>query len=338
MLRRLPHRLPWIAEDHIHDPSQLVIVDGQPTLYASGTRGNGLNRHTLNPETGRFERAEPAFGQEKPSWVSGVQVWNATGEFDAPDLASPTRIYFTVFDEIPGRIQDSIGTAVLVETRQGTAWIDEGIVLQSVGEENHPRAMDASVFTDFEGRSWMVFGSHAGGIYIVELDPTTGRLRQSADHFWTSPGRMVEPGRFTHLASHWETEGENSIEAAYIYPRNGWYYLFVNWDGCCNSVASTYNIRVGRSRNPTGPYLDRQGRPLAEGGGILFLGREDRFIGPGHAGILRWLEWGVRPRYLFTFHYYDGEDLGKAKLGGRELTWNSEGWPELGQLLIGPED
>ncbi len=208
MLRRLPHRLPWIAEDHVHDPSKLVVMDGRLILYASGTRGNGLDRHMLNPETGRFERDEPAFSREKPSWVSSVQVWNATGEFDAPDLSSPTRIYFTVFDEIPGRIQDAIGTAVLVETGQGTAWVDEGIVLQSVGEENHPRAMDASVFTDFDGRSWMVFGSHAGGIYIVELDPATGRLRHSPDQYWTSLGQAVEPERFTHLASHWGAEGE----------------------------------------------------------------------------------------------------------------------------------
>ncbi len=311
-------------------------MDGRLTVYSSGTRGNGLGRHTLNPETGRFERDQPVFGREKPSWASAVQIWNPTGEFDAPDLASPTRIYFTVFDEIPGRIQDAIGTAVLVETESGLAWVDEGIILQSVGEEDHPRAMDASGFTDFEGRSWMVFGSHAGGIYIAELDPATGRLRQSPDQVWTSPGRAVESERFTHLASHWGREGENSIEAPYIHPHAGWYYLFVNWDGCCNSVASTYNIRVGRSRNPTGPYLDREGRPLAEGGGTLFLGREGRFIGPGHAGIFRWAEWGVYSRYIFTFHYYDGEDLGNAKLGGRELTWNREDWPELGQLLIGP--
>ena len=108
----------------------------------------------------------------------------------------------------------------------------------------------------------------------------------------------MEPERFTHVASHWAAEGKNSIEAPNIYPHNGWYFLFVNWDGCCNPVASTYNIRVGRSRNPTGPYVDRAGRPMAEGGGTLFLGREGRFIGPGHAGLLRWLEWGVRPRYL----------------------------------------
>ena len=68
---------------------------------------------------------------------------------------------------------------MLVETGQGTEWVDEGIVLQSVGEENHPRAMDASDFTDFEGRPWIVFGSHAGGIYIAELDPANGRLRQN---------------------------------------------------------------------------------------------------------------------------------------------------------------
>ena len=221
VLRRLSGQTPWIAEDNIHDPSRLVVVDGRLTVYSSGTRGHGLSRHTLNPETGYFEWDEPVFGREKPSWASEVQIWNPTGEFDAPDLASPTRIYFTVFDEIPGRIQDAIGTAVLVETDSGPTWVDEGIVLQSAGEENHPRAMYASVFTDFDGRSWMVFGSHAGRIYIVELDPDTGRLRHSPDQHWTSPGRVVEPERFTHLASHWGAEGENSIEALYIYPHNG---------------------------------------------------------------------------------------------------------------------
>ncbi|MXZ24675.1 MAG: hypothetical protein F4Y80_07355 [Caldilineaceae bacterium SB0665_bin_21] len=63
VLRRLPHRLPWIAEDHVHDPSRLVVMDGRLTLYASGTRGNGLDRHMLKPETGRFERDEPAFSR-----------------------------------------------------------------------------------------------------------------------------------------------------------------------------------------------------------------------------------------------------------------------------------
>lgn len=147
-------------------------MDGQPALYASGTRGNGLDRHTLNPKTGRFERDVPDFGRKKPSWASSVQVGNAAGEFDAPDLASPTRIYFTVLDASRGGIQDAIGAAVLMETEPGAAWVDDGIVLQSIGEENHPRAMDASVFTDFEGRTWRVFGPHARGIYIVEWNPT----------------------------------------------------------------------------------------------------------------------------------------------------------------------
>lgn len=99
-------------------------VDERLALYASEFRGNGLDRHTLNPETGRFEREEPVFSWEKPLRTSDVQVWNATGEFDAPGLALPTRICFTVFDEIPGRIQDTIGTPVLEEAKQDSAWID----------------------------------------------------------------------------------------------------------------------------------------------------------------------------------------------------------------------
>ncbi|MGA7409622.1 MAG: hypothetical protein WBW33_03995 [Bryobacteraceae bacterium] len=36
----------------------------------------------------------------------------------------------------------------------------------------------------------------------------------------------------------------------------------------CDGANSTYNIRVGRSRNPTGPYLDNMGIPLLKGGNL----------------------------------------------------------------------
>ena len=33
-------------------------------------------------------------------------------------------------------------------------------------------------------------------------------------------------------------------------------------------------------------------------------------------------------RFAFSFHYYDGEDEGKARLAVREIHWN-ESWPVL---------
>ncbi len=125
---------------------------------------------------------------------------------------------------------------------------------------------------------------------------------------------------------------ENNIEAAYIYnhPENLYYYLFVNWDRCCNGVSSTYNIRIGRSTSPTGPFLDRLGRNLAEGGGSLFLDRyvqvlgNERFVGPGHAGIYKHTD----NNYYFSHHFYDKENNGEPSLAIWKLSWEND-WPKI---------
>jgi beta-xylosidase len=55
---------------------------------------------------------------------------------------------------------------------------------------------------------------------------------------------------------------------------------------CCRGVQSTYNIRVGRSKAITGPFLDKEGKGLVAGGGSLLLGTEGEFIGPGQVGLM----------------------------------------------------
>ena len=127
----------------------------------------------------------------------------------------------------------------------------------------------------------MAFGSYWSGIYLVQLNPSTG-LR-------------ISPGSPTYQLAY-----KSSIEASYIYRRGAYYYLFVNWGSCCSGVNSTYNIRVGRATNVTGPYLDRNGVNMVSGGGTLFLRGTGKFAGPGHMGIIseNGQEW-------FTYHYYD---------------------------------
>lgn len=41
---------------------------------------------------------------------------------------------------------------------------------------------------------------------------------------------------------------------------------------------STYNIRVGRSSDPLGPYLDKNNKDLYDGGGTLLLESKDYMI------------------------------------------------------------
>ena len=63
--------------------------------------------------------------------------------------------------------------------------------------------------------------------------------------------------------------------------RDGWYYLLVTHGSCCAGANSSYNIRMGRSRKVTGPFLDNMGIDMLQGGGKLFLGSSGRQIGPG---------------------------------------------------------
>ena len=99
--------------------------------------------------------------------------------------------------------------------------------------------------------------------------------------------------------------------------RDGWYYLFVSKDACCQGTDSTYNIQVGRSRDVTGPYLDAEGRSLLDDGGTPVLSTRGAMVGPGGQS--------VSDGHL-AFHFYDAGEGGDFRLAIRELAW-ADGWP-----------
>ena len=77
--------------------------------------------------------------------------------------------------------------------------------------------------------------------------------------------------------------GPNAIEAPFILKHDGWYYLFVSWDYCCQGSKSTYQVAVGRSKTVEGPYYDPQGIDMRYGGGKLFLkGDKKTYEAAGH--------------------------------------------------------
>ncbi len=189
-------------------------------------------------------------------------------------------------------------------------WTDHGIVIQSAAEDDF-NAIDPAVIQTESGELWMSFGSFWSGLKLIQLDPKSGKRHANDDSL--------------HSIANYR-----QIEAPHIYQHDGWFYLFVNWGKCCSGVDSTYNIRVGRSRTITGPYLDKEGVDLAKGGGTLLLGSEGPFIGPGHANVLR-----DGDRYRLSCHYYDGTNRGASKLSIQELTWSKEGWPVVSEFTEG---
>jgi len=167
-------------------------------------------------------------------------------------------------------------------------------------------AIDPSVFHDRDGSLWMTFGSYWTGIKLIQLDPQTGK-------------RMAPDSKPFSIAYN------ESIEASYLCRQDDYYYLFVNWGSCCQGPKSTYNIRIGRSKSVTGPYLDKEGVDLLHSGGSLFLSTTNGpLIGPGHAGTLN-----AQGKNWFTSDFEGDVRMdGKATLAIMPLRWDADGWPE----------
>ncbi len=184
-------------------------------------------------------------------------------------------------------------------------WEDGGVVGFHDGAECN--AIDPGAFLDpTDGRLWLTYGSYIGYIRLVELDPKNGKL--------------VHPG----------DKGINvaiNCEATDMIYHDGWYYLFATHGTCCIRAASTYNLRMGRSRKVTGPFLDNMGVDMLKGGGKLFCGSGGRVIGPGHFGLLECGD-GVQK---FSCHYEADLDKGGISvLDIRPLLWK-DGWPVAGE-------
>lgn len=112
-------------------------------------------------------------------------------------------------------------------------------------------AIDPCVFYDEDGRLWLAYGSWFGGIYLIELDTTTG-LRL-ASHTYETIEDVSDEYQGIKIAGGQHVSGE----AAYVEYVNGNYYLYVTLGGLTSTGG--YNMRVFRADNPEGPYVDMTG-------------------------------------------------------------------------------
>jgi arabinan endo-1,5-alpha-L-arabinosidase len=293
--------------EYFHDPSTIVTCDGEHWCFSTG-----LGIHSHHSLTLSNWMAGPRVFEEPPAWTQ-TAVPGSSAKFWAPDIIRMHGMYFLYYAVSTwGSRVSAIGLATnptLNPLDERNHWTDQGPVIQSSRTDNF-NAIDPSVFADTDGRLWLAFGSYWTGIKLIELDPLTG-LRKAGTPL--TPLAQRAPG------------GDTSIEAACLTRHGGWYYLFTDWGQCCRGTNSTYEIRLGRSRTLAGPYLDRDGKKLLDGGGSLFLGSSGKYIGPGHAGIF-----SEPGQDWFSFHYYDADRRGLASFAVRKLAWDNAGWPVLG--------
>ncbi len=301
------------GETGAHDPSSLV-KDGS-TYYYYAT-GQGIVSRNSTDKVNWV--AGPSVFATPPAWTIQA-VPSFTGFFWAPDIAyfnGSYHLYYAVSSW--GTIDSAIGL-VTTPSLGSPTWTDQGKVVQSDASwEAGPNtdttafnAIDPSILVDTDGSMWMSFGSYSSGILVTQLNPSTGK-------------RLITSSLVATLVANNAPGGGwgSSIEGSALVKRGSYYYLFVNYGGCCSGVNSTYNIRVGRSTSVTGPFLDKSGVNMVNSGGTLFLADDGKMVGPGHFSI--YTESG---QDYFGYHYYNGDYNGAPTYGLRNLYWTSDNWP-----------
>ena len=284
-----------------HDPSTIVRDGDWYYCFLTGQGVPVIRSRDLD----KWDEQPHVFARS-PDWVATAVPGNR-GHFWAPDIVRAKDGRWLMYYSVStfGKQTSAIALATnttLDASNPEYAWKDAGIVVKSSPDENF-NAIDPAITYDADGRLWMSFGSFWDGIKLIELDAATG-LRKGAD----APIALAR---------------NHEIEAPSIYQHGKHYYLFVNWGKCCVGVKSTYEIRVGRAVQVTGPYFDRDGKDLASNGGTLLLAGDGAMIGPGHAGIVT----DAAGRQQLSFHFYNATNDGKPMLGIRPLAWDAEGWP-----------
>ncbi|HXB72507.1 MAG TPA: family 43 glycosylhydrolase [Candidatus Acidoferrales bacterium] len=273
----------------IHDPSTIALCNGK--FYTYGTGGGSL------------------VSDDGWTWRRGTTL---PRRGLAPDVIHiGDRYYIYVAANIgaqPKAAVNMIWSKTLDPDSPDYKWEEGGVVASSDGVEDS-NAIDPGVFLDpNDDRLWLVYGSYFGYIRLVELDPKTGKRKDPND----KPRDLAI-----------------NCEASDMIYHDGWYYLLATHGSCCRGADSGYNIRMGRAKKVTGPFLDQEGIGMIQGGGKLFVGSGGRVIGPGHFGLLD-LGDGVQK---FSMHWEADLDRGGASvLDIRPLLWK-DGWPVAGENL-----
>lgn len=289
------------------DPSSIVRCKDEYWVFHTG-RGVP-SYHSKDLVT--WERGPSVF-KTPPDWTAEAVPENRHLSYWAPDiikLGGRYLLYYSVSSF--GKMTSAIGLAAnptLDPDDPDYRWTDRGVVVRTQeGQAGDAyNAIDPSVFHDRDGSLWMTFGSYWTGIKLIQLDPQTGK-------------RIAPDSKMYSLAYN------DSIEASCLCRHDNDYYLFVNWGACCRGTNSTYNIRIGRSKAVTGPYLDKAGVDMLHNGGSVFLPTTNGpLFGPGHAGTLT-----AQGKDWFTSDFEgDIRMNGKATLAIMPLRWKADGWPE----------
>jgi len=348
---------------YVHDPymlqdpaTHIYWLYGTHQTIAYSTDFSTFTYTTLNTPYGACTQAQgtawltsdnrcPIIGPDFASWTGlqtppdenggqNIDVW-------APSLLYANGVYYQYY-AIP--YEPSTGAEAVIGLATSNEpygpWTDMGYVVTSWTATTTPvpspnpwgfttgttwNAIDPAPFEDAGGNWWLVFGSWSDGIRVLPLQRPATATSSAAIGFPVS----TDSSTWTKVA--YRAAGE---EGPFIFPWvvNGtqYYFYFAPINVCCQGVASTYRTIVGRSTSPSGPFVDRGGVDLTQGGGTILVSSHGNIYGPGGGSVF--VDTGVNGAQslpTFVYHYYDGNNNGTPTLGINRLGFTSDGWPYL---------
>ncbi|MGQ1945844.1 arabinan endo-1,5-alpha-L-arabinosidase [Geofilum sp. OHC36d9] len=327
----LSHRSLW-GTANVHDPS---VIQADSFYYAYSTDAYYIPRDVpffdIDEPVGNIQirRSKDLVNWEFRGWAldtipreAVAYIHGLTGNKGAENVWAPKvvkykniyRLYYSV--STFGKKTSYIGLAEAT-TPEGP-WTDKGCVIKS-GPATSMNAIDPSVITDFQnGRMWMHYGSFFSGLHCVELNPQTGKT--------------LKEGDMGHLTATRADRKNKIIEAPEIIYNETlkMYYLFVSYD----PLFTFYNVRVGRSERPQGPFYDFFGNDMADTtNNYPILTHSYQFenqpgwSGNGHCGVIE----NQNGFYMFHQGRLAPDNL-MLRMHVREIKWLSSGWP-----VVSPE-
>lgn len=199
-----------------------------------------------------------------------------------------------------------------------------------------PNAIDPELFYDTEGKLWMTYGSWSGGVYILEIDSTTGQPIYPGEDSDTNTINPTDRYFGKRVAVGYTQSGEG---ADVVYDaETGYYYMTITYGSLTSDGG--YNMRLFRSESPAGPYLDAKGNNAALSGNVTntangiklisnykFACQDQALKAAGHNSVLIDDD---GERYLIHHQRFDdGTEYHEVRV--HQMFVNKEGW-----LVVAP--
>lgn len=275
------------------------------------------------------------------TWRRSAIVLMASPDIEGPYAYVDTIIYsgFTSSDSTDGSDRN-----INYEGTHLPELIEDGVISEfndnwarSGGTEYNtdyaPNAIDPAPFYDEDGNFMLVYGSWSGGIHLLELEEATGKPIYPGEDGETEDGRTIDRYFGIKLSGGYHQSGEGPYIA--YDDESGYYNLYITYGAL--QAHGGYNMRLFRSENVEGPYVDAQGNTgiinsgdVNENYGIKLLGNY-HFTGlnnrgyraAGHNSIVH----DQNGNWFNVFHTRFNSGSEQHEVRVHQMLKNAQNWP-----------